>query len=90
MQLPDGESERVYFAEPFLVRKCWDVMSKAFECVVDRLHSLPFAKICRVTLLHLLPKRFPVADTTLASRVRSLTLVTEADRVAAADHRGIV
>ena len=64
--IPDCEPEGVDLAEPLFVWKGWYVLPESFECVVDGLHSFPFSKVCRVTLMHLLTHRgLPVADAAL-------------------------
>lgn len=50
----DGELERVDFAETFLIWKSWNVRSKAFKGLVDRLHATAFTQIGCMTLLSLL------------------------------------
>ena len=46
----DGQTKSVHFRESLLVRMDGDVRAKAFESVVDRLHSFAFAQIGGVSL----------------------------------------
>ena len=59
----DGDSQRVHLGQSFLVRKCWYVRAQTLERVVDRLHALPFALICRVPLLRLALLELPLPMT---------------------------
>lgn len=50
----DGKLQGVHLAQPFLVRKGWNVRSQALECFVDTLHSATLAEVGSLPLLRLL------------------------------------